>query len=359
MKLLLVGDIAPRHESIPVFAAGDTQTLFGGVLPLFREHDFSFANLECAITESDTAIRKIGPPLKAHPHTAAILKEVGVTCCGVSNNHSFDYGIRGMRDTFAALDAAGIHHTGFGENAEDARQDYHFRKGGESVALIAVCEHEYSYALEDRAGTRAFDPYDTMADIRRAKAENTRVIVLYHGGKEFCKYPSPRVRKLCRAMIDNGADVVLCQHSHCIATYEAYNGGHILHGQGNFHFAKLGMDESWYSSLSVSYDTESGEITFLPVALDGVSLHVAEGEEADTIMNAFYARNEELADGRWRERWHAFCESNRTAYQQAVKDAYTDADQDKNQVFAHYLDCEAHTDVWRELFPTYNHTNEI
>ena len=25
--------------------------------------------------------------------------------------------------------------------------------------------------------------------------------------------------------------------------------------------------------------------------------------------------------------------------------------------FGHYLDCEAHTDVWRELFKTYNHTN--
>ena len=27
--------------------------------------------------------------------------------------------------------------------------------------------------------------------------------------------------------------------------------------------------------------------------------------------------------------------------------------------FAHYLDCEAHTDVWRELYPTWNHTNEL
>ena len=26
--------------------------------------------------------------------------------------------------------------------------------------------------------------------------------------------------------------------------------------------------------------------------------------------------------------------------------------------FAHYLDCEAHTDVWRELYPTWNQTNE-
>ena len=33
--------------------------------------------------------------------------------------------------------------------------------------------------------------------------------------------------------------------------------------------------------------------------------------------------------------------------------SYTD-----NHYFAHFLDCEAHTDVWRELFPTANKTNE-
>jgi hypothetical protein len=32
---------------------------------------------------------------------------------------------------------------------------------------------------------------------------------------------------------------------------------------------------------------------------------------------------------------------------------------DGYQMFAHYLDCEAHTDVWRELYKTYNHTNEL
>jgi hypothetical protein len=27
--------------------------------------------------------------------------------------------------------------------------------------------------------------------------------------------------------------------------------------------------------------------------------------------------------------------------------------------FAHYLDCEAHLDVWMELFKTHNHRNEL
>jgi pimeloyl-ACP methyl ester carboxylesterase len=42
-----------------------------------------------------------------------------------------------------------------------------------------------------------------------------------------------------------------------------------------------------------------------------------------------------------------------------AKAALPTAEERDNARFAHYLDCEAHTDVWRELFKTANHTNEL
>ena len=62
-------------------------------------------------------------------------------------------------------------------------------KNGEKICFITVCEHEYSYALDDRMGCRPYDEYDTMEDIRNARKDNDRVIVIYHGGKEHCRYP--------------------------------------------------------------------------------------------------------------------------------------------------------------------------
>ena len=51
--------------------------------------------------------------------------------------------------------------------------------------------------------------------------------------------------------------------------------------------------------------------------------------------------------------------SQKENYLNAVKNAYSEnATEWDNSFFAHYLDCEAHSDVWRELFPTYNKTNE-
>jgi poly-gamma-glutamate synthesis protein (capsule biosynthesis protein) len=228
-----------------------------------------------------------------------------------------------------------------------------------------VCEHEYSYALENRMGSRPYDEYDTMADIRAARPDCDRLIVIYHGGKESCRYPSPRLFKACRAMVDNGADVVLCQHSHCIGCYENYKGAHILYGQGNFHFVKPPFlheedEQAWNTSLAVKYDTETNEIAFVPLTVYEEGIAQAKGEEAETILSDFASRNAELASGAWRERWHAFCMTVKEQYIKVLAEAFAPGStkrQDDN--FGHYLDCEAHADVFREICPTANHTNEI
>ena len=332
-------------------------------MSLFEGNDINFINLECAITEREESIEKIGPALKAPFELAEVLASVGVNYCGLSNNHSFDFGKAGMEDTFRALNAAGITYTGFGNNDEDARRNLVIEKDGERISLIAVCEKEYTYALEDRMGARAYDEYDTMEDIRVAKANSDRVIVIYHGGKEHCKFPSPRLRKLCHAMAKNGADVILGQHSHCISCYENVNGTHILYGQGNFHFVRDSFFsetsfDMWNTSLAVFYDTKSNAIEFVPLIAnnDCDGLRMPTDSEKKEILSAFEARNEMLKNGEWKTGWQEFCQSVAKSYR---KYAYQEVVSERQQeIFAHFLDCQAHTDVWREIFPTKNLTNE-
>ena len=365
MKTLLLGDVCPTAATNPLYDAKDIATLFGCTTSLFAGNDVNIVNLECAITDSDKSILKFGPALKACKNTVYTLKELGVNYCGLSNNHIFDFGKKGAQDTMAALDEAGIGYTGFGKNYEDSRKNLVIEKDGESLCIIAVCEHEYSYALPHRMGSRPYDEYDTIDDVRNAKQKYDRVVVMYHGGKEQCRYPSPRLRKLCRALAKNGADVVLCQHSHCIGCYEFYEDCHILYGQGNFHFAKAEfltpeLEPYWNSSLAVKYDTKTNDIEFIPVAVNGVAIDLANGEQADEIMNGFYNRNEQLKTDEWKKGWHDFCISMKNQYYANVGNAATqNSSYNDNHWFAHYLDCEAHTDVFRELFHTANMTNEI
>ena len=357
MKALLLGDFSPTNFSRPLFLAEDMESLFGDTIALFKGNDINFVNLECAITESEGAIEKFGPALKCPPVTARIMKRLGINYCGLSNNHIFDFGRQGIEDTIAALKSEGIAYTGFGDDYEDSRKDLVISDGKKRVSIIAVCEHEYSYALDGRMGARPYDEYDTMVDIRRAKAESDSVIVIYHGGKEHCRYPSPRLYKLCHAMADNGADVVLCQHSHCIGCYEEYSGCHILYGQGNFHFESDDEEgDGWGSCLAVAYDTESKKIKFTPVVSDRMGgIRLANGEETRALLGDFEERNRSLENGEWKRGWQEFCESVREKYVKVVTEAYcAESTERQNHKFAHYLDCEAHTDVWRELFKTAN-----
>ena len=365
MKTLLLGDICPTIQTKNDFATANVDSLFSDAIRLFRSVDFSFVNLECAITESENRIEKFGPNLKAPYGTEKVLSALGVSLVGLSNNHIFDFGIEGATDTKRALAEMGIPYTGYGNNYEDARRDYVVSFGGERITFITVCEHEYSYALDNREGSRPIDDFDTLEDISKAKAKGGKVIVIYHGGKEYCRYPSPRLRKLCRAMVKCGADVVLCQHSHCVGCYEEFLDSHILYGQGNFHFAKADfVDKSiaplWNNSLAVLYDTLTNEMNFVPLVETATGIEIAKGERAKEILSGFASRNEELRNGAWLEGWHDFCESQRDWYTHTVARAFAEGSSvEEDNIFGHYLDCEAHTDVYRELFKTANHKNEI
>lgn len=358
MRLLLLGDICPTDTTAPYFKKKDYDTLFADSLSIFKEADYTVANLECAITEGEKRIKKFGPHLKAPYETAEVMKKIGVDCVGLSNNHVFDFGTQGIRDTIKALNDNGIAYTGFGDNYEDSRKDFIIEKNGERIAVITVCEHEYSCALENRMGSRPYDEYDTMEDIRKAKENSDKVIVFYHGGKEHCRYPSPRLHKVCRAMVKNGADVVLCQHSHCIGSYENYEGGHILYGQGNYHFVWPFDLDSWHTSLAVHYDTKTNEIAFTPIKNTENGIRLANSEEKETIMSKFEARNKNLLNGEWLRGWREFCETLKEDYTQAITNAYTEnSTQLQDDLFSHFLHCEAHSDIWRELFPSLNLSN--
>lgn len=352
MLLTLCGDVSIRDKNAAAWENGTVESLFGGVQDVFHQSDRVVVNLECALTDSTGAIEKFGPNLKGTPRLADILKDAGITECGLSNNHIFDFGIKGLEDTLQALDRVGIRYAGVGANEEDSRKDLIIDQDGKRIRIVTVCEHEYSYALPDIVGARPYDPYDTNDDIRKSKEDADYVIVMYHGGKEQCRYPSPRLRKLCRSMVHNGADLVLCQHSHCIGCYEDYQGAKIVYGQGNFHFLSPDGDDMWNQGMAVQVElTDEVKISYIPVIANKTGIRLATDAEKEEILQAYEDRSKELLNGKWLDGWHEFCESKRPVYEAAIAGFHT-GEYQAVQLFGHYLDCEAHTDVWRELYKT-------
>ena len=354
MKILFGSDVSGHvgSKNYELFAQKKTKEIFNGFIDLFKEADATIVNLECAVTDSEHKIKKFGPNLKMPITTAEVLKDAGIDYVGISNNHLYDYGRPGYYDTLKYLDAAGIKYTGVGENVEDARKDLILTDGKVKVAVIAVCEHEYTYALENREGCREYDPYDTSDDIVEAKKNADFVVVMYHGGKEHSRYPSPRLIKACRSMIKHGADLVLCQHTHCIGCYEEFQGGHILYGQGNFVFCEEDKTDMWNTFLLVKAEfTDKVKVEFIPGnVVDGKAIDVANDAEKERLLKELEERSKSLQDGTWKEGWDAFCKS--VGWYKFIPENIVD-------LFSHYLDCEAHSDVWRHIYKTWNWTNEL
>ena len=90
------------------------------------------------------------------------------------------------------------------------------------------------------------------------------------------------------------------------------------------------------------------KIEFIPTVVEGKGIRLAKGEEKDKLLSELYERSASLNDGTWYNKWREFALSQQR---------YKALPQELYEEIAHYFDCEAHTDVWRELFPTWNQTN--
>ena len=355
--VLFCGDVAATDGSREAFRAADVDTLFTDVSSVMAEADNIIVNLEGPLTERETKIRKIGPNLKTPVQGADVLKKLGVTACGLANNHIGDYDGGGLKDTFDHLDRVGIGYFGAGANEEAACAPYFFMAGDKNIAMLAVNEREYTVAYPDRPGAAPFYDLDTCVRIAETKAQADYLVVMYHGGKEQCEYPSPRLRKACHAFCKLGADLVLCQHSHIIGTKEQVGDSTILYGQGNFHFVGfLNHLPGWTTGLMVkAVFGEKMDLEFIPVEALEHGIRLMKGEEAEQILSGLEERSKRLQDGTWIDGWREFCLSKKEFYEKTVFDVgHAEGLDFAREYFAIHLDCDCHADVWRELFPTWH-----
>ncbi len=303
-KILIFGDICPDNNYRPLF--DEKRALGADVVADIRDADLVIGNLECPATNITAPIIKTGPNIKALPQDIAYLKELGFDVLSLANNHILDYGTDGLNETLETCLAANIKTFGAGRNVGEAAKPLIVNVGGCKVGLLGYAEEEFNLAEEESGGAVHFDPYESLDEIAAMKAQADILIVLYHGGVEHHKYPSPMLQKKCRKMAEKGADLVLVQHSHCIGTSECVNGSTIVYGQGNSVFG-CRNDTSWDEGLLISLDTDTRKIDYrlLHATAEGV---VYADEQADTKRQAeFLEDSQHLSDETFiNERWLEF-----------------------------------------------------
>ena len=314
MSIIIGADLVPTESNFSLFEKGDAKALVGEeLLGVLNSADYRIFNLETSLADKKTPIKKCGPALIAPTKTVQGYKALGVDLLTVANNHIMDQGEEGFKTTLSTLEKAGISCVGAGDNIEEAKKAFTFDFNGKKVGVYACAEIEFSIAGEKTPGANPFDALESLDHIIELKKECDFVIVLYHGGKEHYRYPSPYLRKVCRKISEKGADLVVCQHSHCIGCYEEFNGSTIVYGQGNFLFDHQN-NEFWQTSLLIAVN-ENFEISYIPLQKNGNAVKLATGEKAEEILDNFEKRSNEIkAPGFIEEKYGEFAKKMQDNY---------------------------------------------
>lgn len=281
VKLAFVGDIALDDETIRAFRTSDGYDFspcFQWVMAELRAADLTVGNLEGNVTDHDA--------VGTYNYPAELLDGLylsGMDVLQTANSCSIQNGITGLVRTRREILAADMDPVGTCESREQWDETgsvlirevngirfafVAFTKGMNNLRLPEGTEYSVNLLYEDYDTNYKSVASDAIVQVlNRAKAQSPDVIVaLVHWGSEYTEEIADSQRKIAQLMLENGADLIVGSHSHCVGPIE-YGDSPI---SGRKYVVAYGLGD--FLSISDSDDARSGCI-----------LHVSFEKHDDTV----------------------------------------------------------------------------
>ena len=190
------------------------------------EFDFVVANLETPII-TDCPLTNEGMRFCAGSESARTLGDSGpFDLLTLANNHIYNHGSEGLVETQQLLDESGVANVAAGEF-------FQTEVGGLRLGFLTW--DDTGADLDEAAYT---------SEIFRRSGQVDHLIVALHFGAEYRYQPLERQRRLAHLAIDNGARLVLGNHSHWLGPIEKYGLGAIIYSHGNLIFDQMWSEET-------------------------------------------------------------------------------------------------------------------
>jgi poly-gamma-glutamate synthesis protein (capsule biosynthesis protein) len=210
--------------------------------------DVRITNLETTITTSDDHWPGKQVHYRMNPQNIGCLTAAGIDCCALANNHVLDWGYRGLAETLATLDKAGIRHAGAGANAEEAQAPALLAKKihGRLRRILVFSFGSMSSGIppewaagRDRPGVNLLEDLSVQTSLRiaarmhEAKSPGDILVASIHwGGNWGYEIPEAQIG-FAHGLIEEGVDLVHGHSSHHVKALEVYHGRPILYGCGD------------------------------------------------------------------------------------------------------------------------------
>lgn len=242
VSLIAVGDVMLSRNVAAKMKANGADYPFLNVKDFLKTGDIVFGNLETPITPGPM-VNTPSMTFRADINSAPALKDAGFTILSLANNHTPNFGERGLLDTFKYLTDNGIQFVGAGNNTETANAPVYIAEEGMTFAFLAYNNEDvvpaYYEAGPKRPGTALMNVEKMKTAVKAAKENADFVIVSMHSGTEYANLPDEVQISFARAAIDAGAELVIGHHPHVIQSMEKYHDKYIFYSLGNFIFDQM------------------------------------------------------------------------------------------------------------------------
>lgn len=247
---MAVGDVMMHTPQLP--GAFDKRTsrynfnpFFADVKPILEQGDWVIANLETPIAGAEYGFDGY-PRFNAPIELGEALKKAGFNLITTANNHSLDQGETGVLRTLKNLRSLNISTKGTAATQEEAETIVLSEKAGIVMGLLAYTYGTNGIPIPEGKPylVSLIDEQKIKADISKLrKAGADFITVSLHFGTEYQVTPNDEQKRLARALIAAGADIIAGSHPHVVQPYEVVettdvNGhvkkGLIIYSMGNF-----------------------------------------------------------------------------------------------------------------------------
>lgn len=289
ISVIAVGDITVSSRMTPLIERKGAGLFFEGTAALIQSADVATASLNTSISERGEPRYGIENPFQSAPGLGRAIANAGFDVVSLASPHVMDFGFEALEDTIAELEWYNVKPVGAGANAETAKLPAYvpvtIRTGSAQVGLLGYYRvNEFTRYTEDPLAYAVYS--EMVAAVKQTRSKAALVIVWLHWGSQGRSADDAigRQQIFAHALIDAGADMVLCQQMHTFGGIELYQGKPIVYSLTDFIYDTYDKQHSHIVIPKATF--ESGvlkSVELIPILTDPPKTPVRPGKPAETL----------------------------------------------------------------------------
>ena len=252
---------------------------FEGTTSIIQTADIATASLNVSISDRGEPDASKKLRFRAAPDLARGMANAGFDAVSLATPHIMDFGVEALADTLTHLEWYNVLTIGAGLTPAAANAPAWLEVKSKKIAFLAYLRgNEFNMASLDVIASAAYS--QMISAVKEVNETADIVIVWLHWGKREADTKTEeasigRQRIFAQALIDAGADLVLCQQLHTYGGIELYNEKPIIYSLADFIYDTYSLQFARTIIPKVTFAAgEFKSIELIPILADkqGVSI---------------------------------------------------------------------------------------